>query len=64
MNRSVEYEAKALHFAEIGMYEAAQVFATLALVEAARAGGNNKCLDCPPALDNFAITSPTTYGVS
>ena len=33
---SVDYEAKALHFAEIGMYEAAQVFATLALVKAVR----------------------------
>jgi len=32
MNRS-DNEAKALHFAEIGMYAAAQVFATLALVD-------------------------------
>jgi hypothetical protein len=32
MNRD-DYEARALHFAEIGMYAAAQVFATLALAE-------------------------------
>lgn len=54
MNRSVEYEAKALHFAEIGMYEAAQVFATLALVEAARAGGNNEYKSARPG--NFETT--------
>lgn len=33
---SVEYENRALHFAEIGMYAAAQVFATLALVSVTR----------------------------
>jgi hypothetical protein len=36
MNLSTEYEKKALHFAEIGMYTAAQVFATLALAAATR----------------------------
>lgn len=36
MNISTEYEKKALHFAEIGMYAAAQVFATLALAAATR----------------------------
>jgi hypothetical protein len=36
MNLSTEYEKKALHFAEIGMYSAAQVFATLALAAATR----------------------------
>jgi hypothetical protein len=33
---STEYERKALHFADIGMYTAAQVFATLALAAATR----------------------------
>lgn len=33
---SQEYEKKALHFAGIGMYDAAQVFATLALAVATR----------------------------
>jgi hypothetical protein len=32
----MEYENKALHFAEIGMYQAAQVFATLSLAAATR----------------------------
>ena len=36
MNKSYEYEQKALHFATIGMYDAAQVFATLALAEATK----------------------------
>jgi len=36
MHLSVEYENKALHFAGIGMYDAAQVFATLALAVATR----------------------------
>jgi hypothetical protein len=36
MSLSSEYEHKALHFASIGMYEAAQVFATLSLAVATR----------------------------
>lgn len=36
MNLSFEYEKRALHFASIGMYDAAQVFATLALSAATR----------------------------
>ena len=32
----MEYEKRALHFAGIGMYDAAQVFATLALSAATR----------------------------
>jgi len=36
MNLSFEYEKKSLHFASIGMYDAAQVFATLALSAATR----------------------------
>ena len=36
MTTSSEYEKKAMHFAEIGMYAAAQVFATLALAAATR----------------------------
>lgn len=36
MANSIEYERKALHFAGIGMYAAAQVFATLALAAASR----------------------------
>ena len=36
MTLSTEYEKKAMHFAEIGMYAAAQVFATLALAAATR----------------------------
>lgn len=36
MHLSVEYEKRALHFAGIGMYDAAQVFATLALSAATR----------------------------
>lgn len=36
MIKSIDYENRALHFAQIGMYEAAQVFATLSLAAAAR----------------------------
>ena len=40
MSSSTEYEKKSLHFAEIGMYSAAQVFATLALAAATREANN------------------------
>lgn len=36
MPLSAEYEKRALHFSSIGMYDAAQVFATLALAAATR----------------------------
>ncbi len=36
MANSTDYEKKAIHFAGIGMYDAAQVFATLALAAATR----------------------------
>ena len=34
MSSSYDYEKKALHFSNIGFYDAAQVFATLALMAA------------------------------
>lgn len=36
MSASIDYERRALHFVEIGLYQAAQVFATLSLAAATR----------------------------
>ncbi len=44
MMSSAEYESRALHFAQIGMYEAAQVFATLALASATRENNSTQFL--------------------
>lgn len=42
MITSIEFESRALHFANIGMYDAAQAFATLALAAATREANAKK----------------------